>query len=135
MFICNFFALFFSCVTAGNFLTCQNPGAILTLPSTIVSYVFPLYAFKVLSKYADGSCAGRIEVIFSIFFEMKHSFGLVERCFLYHELTVRHQEYNITTNWLSVDENEQGFPLWLICLGRTFVVPEGLIQEQINCEV
>lgn len=61
---------------------------------------------------------------------MKHSFGLVEKCFLYHELTVKHQECNITTDWLSVGENKDGFPLWLIRLGRTFVVPEGLVQEQ-----
>lgn len=138
LFICGVCALFF-CVTAGNFLTYQNPCTILTLPSTLVSHSSPLYAFKVLSKYTEESCACRWETIFSIFLEMKGFFGPGGKCFLYHDVAVEHQECNIVTNWLSVaDENEEGFPLSpaaLICLGRTFVVPGGLVQEQIKREL
>lgn len=70
---------------------------------------------------------------------MKGFFGPGGECFLYHDVAVEHQECNIITNWLSVaDENEADFPLWpaaLICLGRTFVVPGGLVQEQIKREL
>ena len=101
-FIGNVSALFLSCMTAGYFLTYGNPGTILTLPSAIVSYFCPPYAFKVICKHAKESCACRKETIFFIFLEMKHSFEPVAKCFKGHELTVEHQEYNTATNWLIV---------------------------------
>lgn len=59
---------------------------------------------------------------------------------MYHEWTVEHQEYNTATNWLMVfdDQNEEDSPFQgalFICRGKAFVVPEGLVQLQLNGEL
>jgi hypothetical protein len=59
---------------------------------------------------------------------------------MYHQLTVEHKECNLATNWLIVidDQTEKDFPPLassIEMLGRAFVVPEGLVQQQINCEL
>lgn len=55
-----------------------------------------------ICNYAEESCAYRKEFIFFISLEVKPSFDPVEKYFVYHELTVGHQECNRATNWLIV---------------------------------
>lgn len=51
---------------------------------------------------------------------------------MYHKLTIKHKQSNLVSSWLIVldDQNEESFSLWLESLGS-----EGLVQEEINCEL